>query len=244
MFKINEITEIEGEANLDRRRGQGSDGEETATRLQRLGLGSLSTAELLAQILGPGGRTPPLELARALLSRFGSLPALARQHPLVLTGFAGIGPARARRLVAACELALRLGERSGREGLAVRQPEDLHALLRRDLSGLDRERFLALYLDTRHRILTVEIVSVGSLNASLVHPREVFKTAVALSAAAVIVAHNHPSGHAEPSGDDLELTARLDRCGRLLGIALLDHLVVGDVAITSIREYGWPDTPG
>ncbi len=89
----------------------------------------------------------------------------------------------------------------------------------------------------------METVSIGSLNASLVHPREVFKPAVALSAAAVIVAHNHPSGNARPSGDDLELTARLDRCGELLGVALLDHLVVGDTEVTSIREYGWPTGP-
>ena len=113
-------------------------------------------------------------------------------------------------------------------------------LLRTEFRGLDRERFLALYLDARHRVLAAETVSVGSLNASLVHPREVFKPAVALSAAAVIVAHNHPSGDARPSGDDLELTARLARCGDMLGIALLDHLVAGDGVITSIREFGWP----
>ncbi len=81
------------------------------------------------------------------------------------------------------------------------------------------------------------------MNASLVHPREVYKPAIARSAAAIIVAHNHPSGNARPSGDDLDLTARLDRCGELLGVALLDHLVVGDTEVTSIREYGWPSGP-
>jgi DNA repair protein RadC len=86
----------------------------------------------------------------------------------------------------------------------------------------------------------VETVSIGSLNASLVHPREVFKQAVVGSAAALVVAHNHPSGCAQPSGDDLDLTCRLDRCGELLGISLLDHLVVGEQEIVSIREYGWP----
>ena len=116
-------------------------------------------------------------------------------------------------------------------------------MLRDEFRGLDRERFIALYLDARHRVRALETVSTGSLNASLVHPREVFKPAIALSAAAVIVAHNHPSGDPRPSGDDLELTGRLDRCGELLGIALLDHLVVGDADITSIREYGWPGVP-
>ena len=107
----------------------------------------------------------------------------------------------------------------------VRRPEDLHPLLRAELRGLDRERFVALYLETRHRLLDLATVSIGSLNASLVHPREVFKQAVLGSAAALVVAHNHPSGCAVPSGDDLDLTCRLDRCGELLGISLLDHLV-------------------
>jgi DNA repair protein RadC len=124
----------------------------------------------------------------------------------------------------------------------VRRPEDLHPLLRESFRGLDRERFLALYLDTRHRVQALETVSIGSLNASLVHPREVFKSAVGMSAAALVVAHNHPSGCPRPSGDDLELTARLARCGELLGISLLDHLVVGDTEIVSIREHGWPET--
>jgi DNA repair protein RadC len=89
--------------------------------------------------------------------------------------------------------------------------------------------------------MALETVSVGSLNASLVHPREVYKPAVALGMAAVIAAHNHPSGCARPSADDLELTARLDRCGQLLGIELLDHIIVGHAEMVSLRQHGWPD---
>jgi len=144
------------------------------------------------------------------------------------------------RLLSCLELGSRAAGEVPRAGIRVNRPEDLHPLLRRSFRGLDRERFLALYLDTRHRILAAETVSVGTLNVSVVHPREVFKLAVALSAAAVIVAHNHPSGCAEPSAEDLELTARLDRCGHLLGISLLDHLVAGSGEIISIRELGWP----
>ena len=103
---------------------------------------------------------------------------------------------------------------------------------------------VALYLDARHAMLALRTVSVGTLDASLVHPREVFRPAVGLQAAAVVLAHNHPSGCPRPSGDDLELTRRLIRCGRLLGIELLDHLVVGDREVVSIRETGWPAATG
>lgn len=178
-----------------------------------------------------------------MLAGYSDLGALAAARPAVLARGYGMGPARSERLLAAFELGLRACEPVGRAGLIVRRPEDLHPLLRVEFRGLDRERFVALYLDARHRVQAVEVVSIGSLNASLVHPREVFKPAVVLSAAAVVVAHNHPSGNPRPSGDDLELTARLDRCGELLGVVLLDHLVVGDTEITSIREYGWPKGP-
>lgn len=196
---------------------------------------------LLARVLGPG-RPAADTLAQSLLEAWGDPVAMARLHPGTLAGTPGLGSARLARLLAALELGRRaLGPWSGRP-LAVRRPEDLHPLLRREFAGLDRERFLALYLDTRHRVVALETVSIGSLNASLVHPREVFRGAVTMGAAALVVAHNHPSGCSLPSGDDLDLTARLDRCGELLGIALLDHLVVGAGEVTSIREHGWPRT--
>lgn len=206
---------------------------------ERWGARRLTDTELLVPVLGPG-RPGAAQTAEHLLERWGSLADLAAQHPLALARGRGLGPARLRRLVAALELGRRACGPAARRGLAVRRPEDLHPLLRREFHGLDRERFVALYLDTRHRILALETVSIGSLNASLVHPREVFGPAVAMAAAALVVAHNHPSGCPSPSADDLELTARLDRCGELLGIALLDHLVAGDDEIVSIREQGWP----
>ncbi len=209
-------------------------------RLARYGPGAWSVQELLSCVLGPGGAVAPGVVAERLLDGYPDLGGLVAARPEVLARGYGMGPARCERLLAALELGLRAREPVARQGLVVRRPEDLYPLLRSEFRGLDRERFLALYLDSRHRVQTVETVSIGSLNASLVHPREVFKPAIALSAAAVIVAHNHPSGNARPSGDDLDLTARLDRCGELLGVAMLDHLVVGDTEITSIREYGWP----
>jgi DNA repair protein RadC len=194
-------------------------------------------------VLGPGGRISAAEAARMLLEKYPGLGDLAAQRPASLVRGFGLGPVRSARLLAAFELGFRARDASVRAGFVVNGPVDVHPLLREEFRGLDRERFLALYLDTRHRVVAVETVSIGSLNASLVHPRELFKPAVAMSAAAVIVAHNHPSGDPSPSGDDLELTARLDRCGDLLGIALLDHLVAGHEEIISIREYGWPEPP-
>lgn len=210
-------------------------------RRLRHGPRGLSDEDLVREVLGPERPESAGEAARDLLGAYRGLGELARERPAVLAHGRGLGRARALRLAAAFELGIRAARPAGSDRPTVRRPEDLHPLLREEFRGLDRERFVGLYLDTRHRLTAVETVSVGSLNASLVHPREVFKPAVALSAAAVIVAHNHPSGDAGPSGDDLELTARLDRCGDLLGIALLDHLVVGETDIVSIREYGWPE---
>lgn len=135
---------------------------------------------------------------------------------------------------------------------AVRRPQDLLRLLSAAIPADSREHFAVVFLDSRNAPMAPpHIVSTGTLNASLVHPREVFAPAISIRCAAIIVAHNHPSGDVKPSGDDLELTERLDKCGELLGIALLDHIIinVGDVhgAIdpasadwTSLRELGWP----
>ncbi len=209
-------------------------------RLLRLGPKALSPGEILALVIGAGGVSSPSVTAERLLSRYGSLAALAGLDPDLLCRERGVGPARASRLAAAFELGARALRRGGTAGPAVRRPEDALPLLEEEFRGCDREHFLALHLDARHRVTRVETVSVGCLDASIVHPREVFKTAVARGAAAVIVAHNHPSGCAEPSRDDLALTARLSDCGRLLGIELLDHIIVGRGEFTSVREHGWP----
>lgn len=216
-------------------------GADSGGRLRRLvlarGAEGLGDGDLLALVLG-GSRAEPV--ADRLLARTGGCPGLKGLHPAVMRRIEGMGEVRTARLLAAVELGARALVYQEPGSLTVRRPDDLHPLLWRRFRGLDRERFLALYLDTRHRVLAVETVSIGTLNVSVVHPREVFKLAVALSAAAVIVAHNHPSGCAEPSPEDMELTARLDRCGQLLGISLLDHLVAGGQEIVSIRETGWP----
>ncbi len=243
MFKSNKIVQNRVPSRPASRPAFGSEERDREWRLGRFGPEGLTDRELISCVLGPGGRISAVETARRLLESYPGLGELAAERPASLAQGFGLGPVRIMRLLAAFELGFRAGGPPRRAGFAVRSPVDVHPLLREEFRGLDRERFLALYLDTRHRVAAAETVSIGSLNASLVHPREVFKPAVAMSAAAVIVAHNHPSGDPSPSGDDLDLTARLDRCGDLLGIALLDHLVVGDEEIISIREYGWPKSP-
>lgn len=240
MLEINELQERSAEAvdAFDTRR-EPVDAPER-TRLWRYGVRHLGTAELLTLVLGPGGRVSAPLVARGLLDLFPQPCMLVRQPAEFLQSLPGMGPARTARLQAACELGRRLQKPARDLGQKVRAPGDLACLLKRELGGLDREHFLGVYLDARHRVMAVRTVSVGTLNASLVHPREVFRPAVALQAAALIVAHNHPSGCARPSGDDLELTRRLARCGGLLGIELLDHLVIGDDEQVSIREHGWP----
>ncbi len=249
MFKSNKMPDSQAQS-ADTAIGLPTDKDPDATRdrdrserLARFGPGAWSVTELLGTVLGPGGPIPAGIVAERLLTGYGDLGELSAVAPAILERRYGMGPVRSTRLLAALELGLRAQEPVAHEKLVVRRPEDLHSLLRKEFRGLDRERFLALYLDSRHRVQNVVTVSIGSLNASLVHPREVFKPAVALSAAAIILAHNHPSGNARPSCDDLDLTARLDRCGELLGVSVLDHLVVGGTEVTSIREYGWPSGP-
>lgn len=219
---------------------RGGGGDWLRERLFRHGARALELQDLLAIVLGAGGARPATAVVRTLLREYPEPGALARMPAEALHALPGCGRARAARFVAARELGRRLAQPEVQRRLRVRGPDDLQPLLRRELGGLDREHVLGLYLDARHVVQAVKTVSVGTLDASLVHPREVYRPAVAMQAAAVIVAHNHPSGCAQPSGDDLELTRRLARCGRLLGIELLDHLIVGDGELVSIREFGWP----
>ncbi len=180
----------------------------------------------------------------------GSLGAsLARSHPIPtglwalraedLTAYEGIGPARAAALLASVELARRAAMSPVIERRAVSTPEDVVALCEPQLRGCDREHFWALALNTKNRLIKIVEVSIGSLNASIVHPRELFKEAVRCSAASVVVVHNHPSGDPTPSSADVHLTQRLVRAGDVLGIEVLDHVVIGEGGRhASLREMG------
>ncbi len=184
-----------------------------------------------------------LDIARALLAgdpregRPAGLRHLAEMSCHELQKFPGVGPAKAAKLKAALELGRRLaGSSLGRP--QIRSPADAGQLLMEEMRYLDREHFRVILLNTRNHVIGVDRVSVGSLASSVVHPREVFKTALARSAAAVILVHNHPSGDPTPSREDLDVTGRLVQAGRLLGVEVLDHIIIGDNAFVSLRERG------
>ncbi|MDI3256555.1 MAG: DNA repair protein RadC [Kyrpidia sp.] len=208
-------------------------------RLLTFGPEPLTNAELLAILLRTGsqGRSA-LELAQRLLTRFEGLAGLLEADSRELMEESGMGPAKATQILAALELGRRV-QRVDRSALApIHSPKDVAARLMERLQFLQKEHFVVLHLDTKHRVLGEEVVSVGTLNASLVHPREIFRTAVKRSAAAVVCAHNHPSGDPTPSPEDVDVTKRVLEAGRIIGIDLVDHVVIGRGTYVSMRELG------
>jgi len=209
-------------------------------RLQKLGVEALSAQEILALILGRGiAGESVMTTTQRLLSQFGNLKGIASASVEELSQVKGIGVAKASQIKAAFELANRLeGYSEAGEKPIVKTPEDVVGLVRGRLSGKKKEYFLALLLDTRNQLVKVAEISVGSLDTSIVHPREVFKEAISASAASVIFVHNHPSGNSEASEDDIELTKRLTQAGEIMGIDVLDHVIIGDKQHLSLKREG------
>ena len=208
-------------------------------RLARLGPEALSEHELLACLLGRGvAGESVLVSAQRLLKRFGSLRGIADASVEQLSTVHGIGPAKAIQLKAAVELARRTALVSNGHRVVVDNEQTAAALVRPHLLDKQKEHFVAVLLDNRHRLIRISPIAVGSLSATLVHPRELFKEAIAASAAAVILAHNHPSGDPQPSEDDVRLTKRLIQAGALLGIEVLDHVIVAADGAVSLRALG------
>ncbi len=207
-------------------------------RLIARGARSLSTAELLAVLLGTGRRgESALDVAGRLLGQIGEIRDFVDAEVQELKQVPGVGLAKAVTILAALELGRRLQD-SRADLHKITSPKDAADYFMDKLRFLRKEHLMTLHLDTKHQVLGEEIVSIGSLNSSIVHPREIFKTALKRSAAAIICAHNHPSGDPTPSTEDLEVTKRLVAAGQLLGIELLDHLIIGDNHYISLREEG------
>lgn len=209
-------------------------------RLKHLGSQALSSAELLAIVLGTGGRgQSALGLGQQVLANAdGSLRRLAAQPVAALTALTGVGTARAVTVHAALELGRRMAAESRDEGAPVRSPRDVYAVFASRLEDLPVEEFHVAVLDAQHRLERDVTVTRGILNSSLVHPREVFREAIAERAAAIILVHNHPSGDPTPSADDRVVTEQLVAAGRLLDIPVHDHVIVGRGRYVSFAEAG------
>lgn len=208
-------------------------------KLHTFGPAMLSTAELLAILLRTGTKTESaVILAQRLLTQFGGLRALQLCSMEELRKVKGIGFAKAAEIKAALEIASRLTMSRGDNRQVVRNPEDVANLLMTEMRWLQKEYFRALLLNTKHRVLAAPTISIGSLNASIAHPREIFKEAIRHSAAAVILVHNHPSGDPAPSTEDISITKRLTEVGTLMDIAVLDHIIIGDGRYVSLKEKG------
>ncbi len=196
---------------------------------------TLTDAALLGVLIGEGRQSGAFEL----LSRHPIPDGLWRVSAEDLTELSGVGPAAAARVLACLEISRRASTWGCSRRPSISTAEDVVALCASQLRGLDREHFWALSLNTKNQLVKTTEVSVGSLNASIVHPRELFKGAVRASAAALVVVHNHPSGDPTPSGADIQLTRRLVKAGDVLGIELLDHVIIGDGGEhTSLRDLG------
>ncbi|RAK21387.1 DNA replication and repair protein RadC [Anoxybacillus vitaminiphilus] len=201
---------------------------------------SLANHELLAILLRTGTKDESvLQLANRLLNHFEGLRLLKDATIEEMTSIKGIGTAKAVQILAAIELGRRISRLQYNERYVIRSPEDGAKYVMDDMRFLSQEHFVALYLNTKNQVIHRKTVFIGSLNASIVHPREVFKEAIKRSAASIICAHNHPSGDPTPSREDIEVTKRLVECGRMIGIELLDHLIIGDRKFVSLKEKGY-----
>ncbi|MBN9653830.1 DNA repair protein RadC [Halobacillus litoralis] len=209
-------------------------------RLIELGASHLSNQELFAILLGSGTkRESVMELSNRLLVHFEGIMLLKDATIEELTAIRGIGAAKAVLLLAAIELGKRMQKMKPVERYMIRSPEDGADFIMEEMRDLKQEHFICLFLNTKNQVLHRQTIFIGSLNASIVHPREVFKEAVKRSAASIICAHNHPSGDPTPSQEDIQVTRRLKECGKMIGIELLDHLVIGDRKFISLKEKGY-----
>lgn len=208
-------------------------------KLQRLGSGGLGDNELLAIVLGHGRpRASALEIANAVLGAAGGVHGLVRVRDDELRAIPGIGGARSARILAAVELGRRTLTRAAAERAQLVSPRATAEFLLPQYGNRPVEQFGVVLLDTRRRVLRTLVLSVGTLDTSIVHPREVFGAAVAAGAAALVLFHNHPSGDPKPSPDDVVLTRRMSAAGILMGIDVLDHVILGDVRYFSFKEEG------
>ena len=208
-------------------------------RLQRFGPEALSSQELLALIIGRGvSKRSVMSIAQELISRFGSIKAIGEATIEELSSVKGIGLAKSAQLKASFELAKRQELERDLGDYQITDPEGVVRAIRASITDKAKEHFKLLLLNTRNKIIRIGTISVGTLNASLVHPREVFKEALIHNAFSVILAHNHPSGDCEPSEEDIRITKRIKDAGDLMGIDVLDHIIITSQSYFSFKAKG------
>ncbi len=207
--------------------------------MKELGAGNLSNAELLAIILRTGYREESaIRLAERILFQAGGLRHLPEMTLEELQKVKGIGLAKAVQVKAALELGRRMALSIKPEGISLTSPGEVAEFLMEEMRFYNKEYFKIVLLNTKNQLISLEDISVGSLNASIVHPREIFHYPIKKSAAAIILVHNHPSGDPTPSREDLDVTKRLVEAGEILGIKVLDHIIVGEGRHLSFKEKG------
>ena len=208
-------------------------------RLAELGPQALSNAELIAILLRVGVEGEnAVQMGQRLLQEFGNLNGLQRASVLEISKAHGMGLAKAAQIKAAIELGMRLRLEAPEERPAIHSPADAAALVQYEMAALPQEHLRVINLDTRNRVINIEKLYIGSLNASTVRVGEVFKPAIQRNAASIIVLHNHPSGDPAPSPEDVTLTRAIVQAGKLLDIEVLDHLVIGQGRWVSLKERG------
>ncbi|GLB58370.1 RadC family protein [Cytobacillus sp. NCCP-133] len=209
-------------------------------RFMQSGPQSLSNHELIAILLRTGTKDESvLQLANRVLTQFEGLRLLKDASLDEITAIKGIGAAKAIQLLAAVEIGRRISNLTYDDRYIIRSPEDGANYVMNDMRFLSQEHFVCLYLNTKNQVIHKQTIFIGSLNASIVHPREVFKEAFRRSAASIICIHNHPSGDPTPSREDIEVTKRLAESGRIIGIDVLDHLIIGENKFVSLKEKGY-----
>ncbi len=209
-------------------------------RLMQQGPQSLSNQELIAILLRTGTKKESvLSLANRVLNYFEQIQELKHATLEEIVSINGIGEAKAVQLLAAIELGRRLAQIQVNTRFTIRSPQDAASFLMPEMSSLNQEHFVVLFLNTKNQVIHKQTIFIGSLNSSIVHPREIFREAVKRSAASIICAHNHPSGIATPSPEDIDVTKRIQEAGYIIGIDLIDHIIVGDHQFISLKEKGY-----
>ncbi|SHE47835.1 DNA replication and repair protein RadC [Seinonella peptonophila] len=200
---------------------------------------SLSNGELIALLLRTGSAGESvMELAQKILVEVGGIQSLAQISFHELLAIHGVGPAKAVQLLAGLELGKRVRQVTSTDGQFIHQPIDAVDMIRNELRFYQQEHFICMFLNTKNRVIDKKCIFIGSLNLSVVHPREIFREAVKCSAARIICIHNHPSGDPSPSTEDIEITFRLVESGKMIGIEVVDHIVIGDLNYFSMKENG------